>query len=188
MLDRTVELSEVIEALRSGRSELSVASVAATPPTPQSPPRQSPLGKKLEPTLDNVRSVWSQVVQDTRAKTPLLGTVLAEAEVVAVDGRTIAIRPGNAVHAEGLERQRETIAQAIGAYISEAPRVRVVAAGGGSGGSNKGGGGVTSGGGGGGTAERITPETATAERLKSLRSKDPTLSAAVDALDLELLE
>jgi len=35
---------------------------------------------------------------------------------------------------------------------------------------------------------RITEQGANAERLKSLRAKDPTLSAAVDALDLELLE
>jgi len=34
----------------------------------------------------------------------------------------------------------------------------------------------------------MTEERATAERLKTLRAKDPTLSAAVDALDLELLE
>jgi len=124
----------------------------------------------LEPTLENVRAVWAQVVQDARAKTPLLGSLLAEAEVVAVEGRIVTLRPGHAVHAEGLERQRETIAQALGQYISEAPRVAVAA------------GGASAG------AERITPAGASAERLKSLRAKDPTLSAAVDALDLELLE
>jgi len=113
--------------------------------------------------------MWAQVVQDARAKTPVLGSLLAEAEVAAVEGRTITLRPGHAVHAEGLERQRETIAQALGTYISEAPRV-TIAAGGGRG------------------SERMTPEGASAERLKSLRAKDPTLSAAVDALDLELLE
>jgi hypothetical protein len=35
---------------------------------------------------------------------------------------------------------------------------------------------------------RLTEERANAERLKVLRGKDPTLNAAVDALDLELLE
>jgi len=123
----------------------------------------------LEPTLENVRSVWSRVVAEARAKTPVLGSLLAETEVVGVDGRIVTLRPGHAVHAEGLERQRETIAQALGQYISEAPRVAVAA-------------------GGGGGSERITPAGASAERLKSLRAKDPTLSAAVDALDLELLE
>src|SRR5438105_7469794 len=171
MLDRTVELSEVLDALKEGKGE---GGRGKGSPPPQSPP----VGKKLEPTVDNVRAVWPQVINDARAKTPLLGSLLAEADVVAVDGRIVTLRAWHAVHAEGLERQRETIAQALGQYISEAPRVAIAAgsaAGGGSGGS-------------GGSPERITPAGASAERLKSLRAKDPTLSAAVDALDLELLE
>jgi hypothetical protein len=40
----------------------------------------------------------------------------------------------------------------------------------------------------GGRPVRLTEEGANAERLKALRGKDPTLNAAVDALDLELLE
>jgi len=177
MLDRTVELSEVLDALKKDgpMGRLADGPSQTKPVEPSSPSAQPPIrpssppGKKLEPTLDNVRSVWPQVISDARAKTPVLGSLLAEAEVVAVEGRTITLRPGHAVHAEGLERQRETIAQALGTYISEAPRV-TIAAGGGRG------------------SERITPEGASAERLKSLRAKDPTLSAAVDALDLELLE
>jgi len=172
MLDRTVELSEVIEALRTGKGDEGRAKGNAPAPAAPSPPPLSPTGQKLEPTLDNVRSVWPAIVADARAKTPLLGSLLAEAEVVAVDGRMVTLRPGHAVHAEGLERQRETIAQSIGRYVSEAPRVRIaetrspVAPG----------------------PERMTEDRANAERLKSLRAKDPTLSAAVDALDLELLE
>src|SRR5712671_3433635 len=171
MLDRTVELSEVLDALKEGKGEGGSGKVS--PPlqhaAPSPPPQSPPVGKKLEPTLDNVRSIWPQVISDTRTKTPLLGSLLAESEVVAVEGRTVTLRPGHAVHAEGLERQRESIGQALGTYISEAPRVTIVA-------------------GGGGGSDRLTPQGANAERLKSLRAKDPTLSAAVDALDLELLE
>ena len=78
------------------------------------------------------------------------------------------------MHAEGLERQRETIAQLVGRYISEAPRIKVVEQGAGKTAASP--------------PSRMTAEGASAERLKSLRAKDPTLSAAVDALDLELLE
>src|SRR3989449_6491596 len=181
MLDRTVEIGEVLEALKKdgptarrpdGENQPTTTARAAPPialPGPSGRPAVRPPGQKLEPTLDNVRSIWPQVISDARGKTPLLGSLLAEAEVVAVDGRTVTLRPGHAVHAEGLEGQRETIARRLGTYISEAPRV-TIAAGGGRG------------------SERITPEGASAERLKSLRAKDPTLSAAVDALDLELLE
>ena len=184
MLDRTVELSEVIDALRSDGLTARRPDGPTNPsPTPQPAPTEAgrpavrppdrPTGQKLEPTLDNVRSAWANIVADARGKTPLLGSLLAEAEVVAVEGRTISIRPGHAVHAEGLERQRETIAQSLGRFVSEAPRVKVVA--GGSGAPPP-------------PPERLTEQGATAERLKSLRAKDPTLSAAVDALDLELLE
>jgi DNA polymerase-3 subunit gamma/tau len=170
MLDRTVELSEVLDALKGSPA-------APSPPPQRAAPSPPVSGQKLEPTVENVRSVWSRVVTDARAKTPVLGSLLAEAQVVAVEGRIVTLRPGHAVHAEGLERQREIIAQALGQYISEAPRVAIAAGAGGGGGSMPGGG-----------PERITPAGASAERLKSLRAKDPTLSAAVDALDLELLE
>jgi len=184
MLDRTVELSEVIDALKSDgqmarRPDGPSNASPVSPPThaesgrPAVRPPDRPSGQKLEPTLENVRSTWPNIVADARAKTPVLGSLLAEAEVVAVEGRTVSIRPGHAVHAEGLERQRETIGQHLGRFVSEAPRVKIVS---------------------GGPAiptpppERMTEQGASAERLKSLRSKDPTLSAAVDALDLELLE
>ena len=179
MLDRTVELSEVIDALKEGKGDggqgTGAPSQAPSQPSTPVPPPASPVpGKKLEPTLDNVRSIWAQVIADARGKTPLLGSLLAESEIAAVLGRDIIVRPGHAVPAEGLERQRDTIAQLVGRYISEAPRIRIVESGAAR----------TAG----SAPSRITAEGANAERLKSLRAKDPTLSAAVDALDLELLE
>jgi DNA polymerase-3 subunit gamma/tau len=198
MLDRTVELSEVIDALRSDGPTDRRPDGPNQPPTPRATLTESqgpsgrqadrPPGQKLEPTLENVRSVWAAIVADARVKSQMLGSLLAEAEPVAVDGRVITLRPGNAGHAEGLERQREAIAQAIGQLISEAPRVKIATGPESRGGSGGGGAGAGGGGGGGAGAQRMTAERATAERLKSLRAKDPTLSAAVDALDLELLE
>ncbi len=142
MLDRTVELSEVLDALGkrdagSGMRDAQAGSAAAPISTNPASPIPHPVepGRKLEPTLENIRSVWSRVVTDARAKTPVLGSLLVEAEVVAVDGRIVTLRPRHAVHAEGLDRQRETIAQMLGQYISEAPRVAIAAGGVGGGGA-----------------------------------------------------
>src|SRR5207247_7135230 len=66
MLDRTVELSEVIEALGKGdvgrgTGTTGPASVPA-PAVPVLPPSSPVPGQKLEPTLDNVRSIWAHVI------------------------------------------------------------------------------------------------------------------------------
>ena len=164
MADRTVEIGQVLEALEKGKGEGGSGKGSLPVPLPASP---VPSGKGPL-TLDYLRSVWPQIVADARARAPMLGSLLSEAEITAVEGSVVTLRPGNAGHGEGLERQRETIGQVMGRFVSEAPRVRL-----------------------GGASDRpvrMTEAGAHAERLKVLRDKDPTLSAAVDALDLELLE
>jgi DNA polymerase-3 subunit gamma/tau len=179
MADRTVELSRVLDALGEEKGEGGRGKGTPVPPVPSQlrdstpahavpvPPPSSPSGKGPL-TLDHLRSVWASIIADARARAPMLGSLLAEAEITAVEGRVVTLRPGNAGHGEGLDRQRETISQVMGRYVSEAPRIRL-----------------------GGASDRpvrMTEAGANAERLKVLRDKDPTLSAAVDALDLELLE
>jgi hypothetical protein len=102
----------------------------------------------------------------------MLPALLAGSDVESVEKGTVVVRlaPANAGHAEGLERKRDVLARLIGEHVSEPVRVRV-----------------------GATPEparaaRMTPGEAQSERLKALRAKDPALNAAVDALDLELLE
>ena len=185
MADRTVEIGQVLKALGSREPGAGSGNPApsrppstqppaplelrdsAPPPTAPGSPLPAPAGKGPL-TLDYLRSVWPQIVADARARAPMLGSLLSEAEITAVEGRVVTLRPGNAGHGEGLERQRETIGQVMGRFVSEAPRVRL--------------GGVSD------RPVRMTEAGANAERLKVLRDKDPTLSAAVDALDLELLE
>src|SRR5216683_2565479 len=79
MLDRTVEIGEVLEALRGltvGRPDGPRNPSPTPPPAPAESDRPAvrppdrPTGKKLEPTLENVRSVWPRVVADARGKTP----------------------------------------------------------------------------------------------------------------------
>jgi len=126
--------------------------------------------------LEHLRSVWASIVADARAKAPMLGSLLAEAVVTTVEGSAVTLRPATAGHAEGLERQRDLLGQVISRYVTEPARVKLAPAAGAEART---------------PAERpvrLTEEGANAERLKALRGKDPTLNAAVDALDLELLE
>lgn len=106
----------------------------------------------------------------------MLATLLAEAKVVAVSGDTVTLSAAG--HDEGLQHKKEAIGKLIGEWVSGTVKVAVGDAGR-------------------GTRDeaapppppqRLTAETANLERLKVLRAKDPTLGAAVDALDLELLE
>src|SRR5205809_2111886 len=184
MMARTVELEEIIRALgrepgkgeRPGKGDPVpvLRDAAPLPPSqavsPAVPPEKGPV------TVDRLRALWSRVIADARVKGPMLGALLQQAEVAAVDGTTVTIRllDTNPVHAEGIERQREAVANLLGPYVLEPVRVKLEGAG------NRERGAVR--------PARLTEDAARAERLKTLRAKDPGLNAAVDALDLELLE
>jgi hypothetical protein len=123
---------------------------------------------------ERLRELWPRISGGARAASPMLGTLLAGSDVAAVDGAVVTVRAGDAAHLEGLTHKHEAIAALIGPWVDGPVRVRIGAPA--------------------PTADappravRLTPRAADAERLKVLREKDPTLSAAVDALDLELME
>lgn len=104
-----------------------------------------------------------------------MGTLLAETQVSAVDGSTVTLASRGNV--EGLEHKRDAIAKLVGEYVSGPVKV-VIAAGEPASAKQASG----------SRPARLTEETANAERLKVLRAKDPSLGAAVDALDLEIVE
>src|SRR5881296_2706189 len=190
MMDRTVELEAVIKALgkepgkgeggrgKSGSTpvlrDAAPASPFPLPPSPAVSPAAVPEKGPLE--LDRLRGLWPRIVDDARARSPLLGALLAVTEVAVVQGDTVGIRllDTNAVHAEGIERQREALAQLLGRYVTEPVRIKLEGAGSGERSPQR--------------ASRMTEEGARQERLRVLRAQDPNLGAAVDALDLELLE
>src|SRR6266487_5336036 len=191
MMARTVELQAVIEALgkrETGSGMRDAGSGPATPPVlrdatsgaPATPPASRiphPDAPEKGPlTLDRLRALWPRVVEDARAKSPMLGALLQVTEVVGVDAATVAIRllDTNPVHAEGLERQRDALGRLVGRYLTEPVRINLQGAGSGERSTPRPG--------------RLTEEGARAERLKTLRAQDASLNAAVDALDLELLE
>ncbi len=218
LMDRTVEIEAVLRALGTGEetgkreagsgkgSAAPVLRDASTdpaprqptaPPTPpppsarpsvrpsadvpdraatDGPDRSTVVPERGPATLERLRGLWGSIVADARARSPILGAVLAHAEVAEIDGTVLTVRllDDNPVHAEGLERQRDMVAQVVGRYVDAPVRVRSASR--------------PSGEGARGRPARLTAEAASAERLSALRRKDPSLNAAVDALDLELLE
>jgi hypothetical protein len=124
-----------------------------------------------------LRALWPRIVDDARREKPLLGALLPAVELAAVDGTTLVVRALEPAHAEGLERQRDALAHLVGRYLTEAVRITVEAVAGAAGPAPRR-----------PRPTRLTQDGARAERLKTLRAQDPGLNAAVDALDLELLE
>ena len=179
MMDRTVELETVIRALGQGKGEggRGKGPMPSPPiPLPSSPiPPSTPEAGPL--SLERMRTAWPAIVAEARAKSPILAAVLADTEVGGVEGEVLTIRvlDKNAVHAEGIERQRDALTKLVAPYVLGPVKIRVERA-------------VGSAERPPARADRLTEQTAKGERLKVLRAKDPTLDRAVDALDLELLE
>jgi DNA polymerase-3 subunit gamma/tau len=185
MMDRTVEIGEVLEALGKGEEGRGKGRLPPPPPAQMrdsAPPSPSPFPLPPSPekgplTAERLGALWPSIVSRARGSSAMLATLLADAKVVAVSGDTVTLSAAG--HDEGLQHKKEAIGKLIGEWVSGTVKV-AVERGPGSGPRDP------------GTAsprpERLTEQTANLERLKVLRAKDPTLGAAVDALDLELLE
>jgi hypothetical protein len=115
------------------------------------------------------------VVEQSRAASPLLPTLLADSAVTAVRDGVLVLRIAGA-HREGVERKRESITRMLEPHFAEPVRLDLESTAAAAAGNAA------------PRPERLNEASANAERLRVLRAKDPTLSAAVDALDLELLE
>src|SRR3989441_5017740 len=186
MMSRTVELQAVIEALgkgggqavggSSGRGAAGVPQLRDSGP-PDRPAAAVPPPEKGPLTVDRLRDLWPRIIEDARAKSPMLGALLQVTEIARLDGSTVSVRllDTNPVHAEGIERQRDALALLVGRYVTAPVRIKLQAAASGERPPPQ-------------RSSRMTEEGARADRLKALRAKDPSLNAAIDALDLELLE
>src|SRR5258706_120068 len=143
MMDRTVELGEVLAAL--GKGEAGRGKSPATAPAPLAPPQlrdvappaatpvpvpPSPVPPDRGPaTLDRLRALWPRIVADMRAENPMIASLVAEATLTTVAGGVVTLTLSDAHHAEGVDRKRDALAQVIGRHVTEPLRVRVVTGG-----------------------------------------------------------
>jgi hypothetical protein len=138
------------------------------------PPAPAPAAA---PTIDVGRLAerWDTVVDHARAARPLVGTALAAALPVAVAASgtvTVELQEANDAYALALQNGGDDILAAVRMVHPGAARIVVripdapAAA----------------------APERLTTETVKAERIASLTRRDPVLGAAIEALDLDLVD
>jgi len=195
LLDQTVQLAEVIRALGDPGAPAAPPSRGPAPipaPAPSNRPPQlrdsappAPVTTPAAPqalaergalTLERARQLWPGVVEQSRFTSPLLPSLLADSEISAVREGVLVLRIA-AAHRDGIERKRESITRLLEPHFAGAVRIDLEAVAAPAPVGNLA-----------APPARLTEATANAERLRVLRAKDPTLSAAVDALDLEILE
>jgi DNA polymerase-3 subunit gamma/tau len=202
LLDQTVQLAEVIRALGEPGTGTGAPTPATRGPAPSpssrprelrdsAPPAPPPLTATTAApapaappvltergalTLERARQIWPGVVEQSRFTSPLLPTLLADSEVAGVREGVVVLRIA-AAHRDGIERKRESITRLLEPYFTGPVRIDLEAVAAPAPVGNMA-----------APPARLTEATANAERLRVLRAKDPTLSAAVDALDLEILE
>ena len=156
---------------------------AVPPPPPEAPEAvsASPAEAGNDPvpfSVAGLEASWAAVVADARKESPFLGEALGAARPIAASAPnvTLELLDPNPVIAERLNRQRELVQGILTRYLGAPVQVGL-----------------------GSSAaspeenaparpKRMSDAGARAERLKTLRKKDPALDAAADELDLEIVD
>ena len=126
------------------------------------------------PDLNRLVQRWGEVADRLRADgRVMLATLLGDNLPVAVSSAgVVTIEAETEAAQEGLEAQKEAL---LAAVATVAPGVERLVVRGAAGAAPR-------------PVQRLTLEGVREERLGNLRRRDPALDAAIDALDLELLD
>jgi DNA polymerase III gamma/tau subunit len=133
-------------------------------------------GPGSEPVgLERLKALWPEVVAAAQAVKPLLAQALAEVEPAALDGHVIRLRAvgDNPIAADGITRNRAAIATLLGRWLPEVSRVVLEPPEPGARAAGR---------------PRGSASDARTGRTERLRAKNPALDAAIETLDLELLD
>ncbi|HEV8410665.1 MAG TPA: DNA polymerase III subunit gamma/tau [Gemmatimonadaceae bacterium] len=136
---------------------------------------QPPAGrKKIALDLNRVAEHWDDIAEHVRASgRGMVASALGEATPTAVNaGGVVTISVTSDALADALESGAEAILTALRSIFEGAEKVAVKAMTDGTGAARP----------------RLTAENVIADRVATLRKRDPLLNAAIDALDLRLIE
>jgi DNA polymerase-3 subunit gamma/tau len=190
MMDRTVDLEEVIKAGKRGSGESTAGSQptlepgprGATAPAPR--PAASPIGEpapqpptaKLVPSIEAIRAGWPAIVVAARVQSRFLGELLSSVEPaeLSLPWLNVVLREPNPLFAERLEQEAPKVEEILCRSLGQPVRLRVKAQADETGAPPR--------------PRRMSDASIKADRLREFRAKDPTLDTAADALDLEIVD
>jgi DNA polymerase-3 subunit gamma/tau len=205
LLDRTVEIEDVLRSLGGGggsssplarpepraapradsapsrresipaeRADRPVPRAAVQDTSAQPAPRPVPRGGAEALELTKVVGRWDELVERMRASgKPMLATALGHASPVAVTASgivTIELDESNDIYAHAIQTGRQEIAATLSEWFANVTRIdlrrddQVVSP----------------------PPKRLTDEMVRAERIASLKKRDPVLRAAIEELDLDV--
>jgi len=149
----------------------------AQPSAPRVPPAapRSP-GAAAPPDLNQLVARWDELVEKLASERPTLATALRHASPVAVNAQgdvSIQLDEPNDFYEQALENGRADILGPLRAWFGGVQRLVVRRREGSSGAA---------------APRRLTNEEVRLEQLAALRRKDAVLGAAIDALDLDVVE
>jgi DNA polymerase-3 subunit gamma/tau len=212
LLDRAIELEDVLRSLddqtpratapprrepaAGGGSGGGAGSGGGSPspfvrPEPRPAPRADGSGARAEPVsraaprpvlnagepleLNKITGHWDELVERLRAVKPMLASALEHASPVAVTAAgvlTIELDESNDIFAHAITTGRSDVVAALRDWFPSADRIELrrddtAAA---------------------PPPKRLTDEMVRADRIASLKKRDPVLRAAIDALDLDVVD
>jgi hypothetical protein len=132
---------------------------------------------RVHPALEAVRMAWPELVAEVRAQSRFLGEALAATTPASLDlpWLTVELAEANPLFAERLQAQARAVEEVLERALGQPARLRVVEAAAPRGSAPP-------------APRKLTEASLKADRLRSFRSKDPSLDTAADALDLEIVD
>jgi DNA polymerase-3 subunit gamma/tau len=182
MMDRAVDLAEVISGGRPDRrAGARAGSGAEPPPRPETALEASPARAPAPPPPagppDRLADLWEAIVTSVRERSRFLGEAASAVRPVSFEAPwiTVELRDPGGLFARPLAEQAGAIEEVASVLVGSPVRLRVT------------------------TPEespsvraapprRMTDEAIRADRLKGLRARDPALDRAAEELDLEIVE
>ncbi|MGI9040557.1 MAG: DNA polymerase III subunit gamma/tau [Gemmatimonadales bacterium] len=189
MLDRTVDLEQVLQAGQRGGSSAAplpppappLAAAPASPsppPPPPSLPPAAPATEVVEPSLEAFRGAWPDLVAEIRGRSRFLGEALAATSPSALEAPwlPVTLAEPNPLFAERLQAQAQAVEEVLSRVSGRPLRLRITESGAAEGSPAQ------------PKPRRMTEASIKADRLRTFRTRDPALDTAADALDLEIVD